>query len=313
MSQQIGRKLIRLAAGVGLLIGGGCSAVGPGTGRDYAPEVFMDEGGVSKDIPETLAGQYLAGRHALREEDTEQAYRFFYKAYSGNDQDALLRDYTFRSALANGNMQTALTLAQKILQEDNRDNEMARLVVILNAIKEGRTEEAYGELQKVDPRGINILLKPVLSAWVLLASSEQAAAIESLDQLDRYDGFKLLKSYHLALLAHQAGMVDLAAEQYEAALKGPSGQSVRLVQSYGTFLIETGRADDARKLFEDYKKRFPQSPTINKLLELVGDGKSINPLISNPLEGAAEALYSSAAIIGQEQASSTAITMAYFA
>ncbi len=314
MSQQVSRKLIRASAGIGLLaIVTACSSVGPGTGRDFAPDVFLDEGGLASEVADTLAGQYLAGRHALREEDPDVAYTFFQKAYSGDSKDALLRDYTFRSALANGNMDVALELARQILVDDDQNNEMARLVVILDAIKQGQNAEALTELDKINPRGINILLKPVLTSWALLAEGDPKAAIASLDDLDRYEGFKLLKSYHLALLAHQLGDSDLASEQYEAALKGPSGQSVRLIQSYGTFLIEQGRKPEAKALFESYKKRFPLSPTINKLLDQFSNGHSIAPLISTPLEGAAEAVYSSAAIIGQEQASSTAITLAYFA
>lgn len=312
MSQHLSSKVIRAGVGTFMLASiTSCAATGPGI--DYAPDTFLDEGGIATGVADTMPGQYLAGRQALREEDTETAYSFFEKAYSGNNEDALLRDYTFRAALANGDMAIALDLAQKIQANDGDENEMARLVVILDAIKSGRFDEALTRLNKIEAHGINILLKPVLTAWVQLAEGNVDAATSSLNELDRYDGFKLLKSYHLALLAHLSGQTALAAQQYEAALRGPSGQSVRLVQSFGTFLLEQGEPDKATALFTNYKKRFPLSPTINKLLAQINNGNGIEPLISTPIEGAAEALYSSAAIIGQEQANTTAITMAYFA
>jgi len=199
----------------------------------------------------------------------------------------------------------------RIIQTTLQDN-TAQLVLGIDAIGKSRFDEAQSHISKIKPNGFNILLKPVLMAWILVGQGNLDEATEALEALENYDGFKLLKSYHLALLAHVSGQTELAREQYQLAIKGPSGRAVRLVQSYGTFLLEQGETGAARLLFENYKKRFPLSPTINRLLQLLENGESIDPLIGNPIEGAAEALYSSAAIIGQEKANSVAVSFAYF-
>jgi len=314
MAQGLNNKIIkRVSCVVALGLLAGCASVGGSTGRDYAPLPFQDEGGISAGVSPTLPGEYLAGRQALRDKDTQAASDFLSAAYSLNKQDNLLLQSAFRAALANGEAAKTRKLAAEIIARDGIDDDMAQLVLAIDDIKATQFSNASQRIEKIKARGFNILLKPVLLAWAQVGEGKFDLAVKTLDDLDKYDGFKLLKPYHLALLAHASGQTELAREQYEKALKGPAGRAIRLVQSYGIFLLEQGEPDKARQLFTDYKKRFPLSPTINRLLEQLDDGESIKPLIANPVEGAAEALYSSASIIGQERAKSAAITFANFA
>ncbi len=313
MAERLSRNLLKCLSGVAALtLFAGCTAVGQGTGLDYAPSTFQDEGGVSSSVSTTLPGQYLAGRQALRERDTQSATDFFGAAYSLNGQDDFILQNTFRAALSNGDTKRALILANEIVDRKSKNDNKARLVLGIDAIGKNRFEEATAHIGEIKPTRYDLLLKPVLTAWALVGQGKLTEATEALEALDKYDGFKLLKSYHLALIAHVSGQTDLAREQYKLALRGPSGRAVRLVQSYGTFLLEQGDTEGARLIFENYKKRFPLSPTINRLLQKMDNGEAIAPLIRSPIEGAAEALYSSAAIIGQEKATSPAVTFAYF-
>ncbi len=314
MSQRLNNKVRGFLSGA-LLLGtlAGCSGVGGNTGIDYAPAPFLDEGGIGIGVGDTLPGQYLAGRQALREQDADAAYKFFDKAYNLENDDNFLLENAFQAALSKGDTPTALKLAIELLKREPDGNDTAQLVLGIDAISRSDFEQAKIRMRSIATQGINILLKPVLTAWIHVAEGDANAAIAELDALDKYEGFKLLKSYHLALIADALARDDLAAEQYGAALKGPSGQAVRLVQAYGVFLLRQGRKDAVEQLFQDYKKRFPLSPTINKLIDQLDQDGTIDALITNPIEGAAEALYSSAAIIGQERANQTAITLAYFA
>jgi Flp pilus assembly protein TadD len=289
------------------------ACAGPGVGQNYVPGTFQDDGGVDEAVSSTMPGQYLAGRQALREQDTEAAYNFFNSAYQFDNTDNFLLQNNFRTALANGNLKEAIIMAQEIVRRDLPKNDTAHLVLALENIRQGAYDDAAKRLSSIKLAGFNILLKPVLNAWVLVGQGDLVAANKELDGLDNFDGFKLLKSYHQALLAHASGQTELARSSYEKALKGPSGRAVRLIQSYGIFLLEQGETEQATALFKDYKKRYPLSPTVNHLLDQIAAGTKIAPLISNPAEGAAEALYSSAAIIGQQQANGAAVNFAYFA
>ncbi|MBL4740012.1 MAG: tetratricopeptide repeat protein [Sneathiella sp.] len=283
-----------------------------GTEKELVPPPFLDEGGVKEISPSSTIGQYLAGRQAFREKNTSAAAIYFDDALLQEADDEFLLQNTFQVALANGNMERALILARQIDSKQSKNGDAAYLILAIDSIRSGKFEKADAFLTKTRPVGFNSLLKPVLTAWIRLGQGDNKGAYRSLDALDKYDGFKVLKSYHLALLAHVSGNAELARAQYEDAMIGPAARAVRLVQSYGIFLLEQGETTEARAIFEGYQRRYPLSPTIKKILLDLDENKKISPLIDDAISGAAEALYSSATIIGQEQLNGVASTYAYF-
>ncbi|MEP3244443.1 MAG: tetratricopeptide repeat protein [Sneathiella sp.] len=312
MTTQTQRHLKVLLLGTAMLFSLGACA-GSGVGQEPVPFSFLDEGGVSDLSPPSFAGQYLAGRQAFREKNPEIAADYFDQVLSARPNDGFILQNTFQIALANGDMDRALKLALEISEKNEKDTGAAQLILAIDRIRAGDFEKARTYLSNTKPTGFNILLKPVLTSWVYLGEGKPDLAAKSLDELDKYDGFKALKSYHLALLADVSGDAALAKTQYEDAFKGPAGRAVRFVQSYGGFLKKQGNADAALELFQSYRNRFPASPSANRLLSELTEKQSVKPLVSNALDGAAEALYSSATIVGQERVRSVASTYAYFA
>ena len=307
-----GRLICRLKHGlvgsVALVALVGCSSVG--AGNDPLKTNFLDEGGTGPAISNSIPGQYLAGRQALRERDSRTAWTYFKQAYEADPEDNLLLQNTFQAALEDGQLEEALKLAAAIEQKNLQSVDTARLLLAVDNIRQGSFAEAIKRIEALDEERFNILLKPVLTAWARVGQGDLNSANAALDGLDKYQGFDLLKPYHLALLAHASGQVDVARQAYEAALKGPSGRAVRLVRSYGIFLAEQGAKDEALKLFENYRKRFPMSPTVQQLINKLEAGKDLEPIIRSPQQGAAEALYSSASIVSQQQVNSLAVTLA---
>ncbi|MBO6826008.1 MAG: tetratricopeptide repeat protein [Sneathiella sp.] len=298
-----------LVGSVALVALVGCSSVG--AGNNPVNTNFLDEGGTSPAISDTISGQYLAGRQALRERDSRAAWEYFQKAYEADPEDDLLLQNTFQAALENGQLSDAIKLAAMIEQKNLSAIETARLLLAVEDIRLANYDSAIQRLNTLERDRFNIVLKPVLTAWALVGQGDFNAAKASLDTLDEYKGFYILKSYHLALLADAAGQVEVAKEAYETALKGPSGRAVRLIQSYGAFLAANGAQDDALKLFKNYQANFPLSPTILDLVATLEAGQELKPLINSPIQGAAEALYSSASIVSQQQINSLAITLAH--
>ena len=280
---------------------------------EQIPRSFQDEGGVAEMSPPSYEGRYLAGRQAFREKNTEAAEGYFEGALEVHAEDEILLRNAFQVALANGNMPRALELAKELNTRNIPNTDAADLVLGIDAIAKKDFSTALEFLEKTKASGFNILLKPVLTSWIHIGLGDVDKALKTLDALDKYDGFKVLKSYHLALLAHVSGKTDLARSQYMKAMKGPAGRAVRLVQSHGAFLAEQGDTAGAQALFEDYRKKFPLSPTIIKLLDDLSAGKPVAAPISDPLSGAAEALYSSATIVGRDKANGVAATYAHFA
>ncbi len=299
----------------GLIVTAGLSAcAGPSQSseqRSNLPKAFLDEGGTASAYGSSYTGSYLAGRHALREKDAGAAAEYFDEALTGRQDDVYLIRGAFQAVLAKGNVEKAIELAN-ILVESDGDKSAAHLVLAIDNIRKGDFAKAKEHLTQTNDSGFNVLVKPLLMSWIVMGEGDVDAALAELNVLDKYDGFDALKDYHAALLVDVSGQVQRAEEQYAKAMQGPAARAVRLVQSYGTFLIEQGKDDEARALFEEYIKTYPLSPTINRMLEDMAAGKKIEPVLNTAADGAAEALYSAASVIGQERAVGLAATYTYF-
>jgi len=288
-----------------------CAGASQSSEQDGLPKAFQDAGGTTEIYQPSVTGQYLAGRQAMREQNADAASKYFSDALSQSSDDVILLTGAFQAALGKGDIETALQLA-KILVNEEGENSAPHLVLALDALRQNNFVVAEEHLEQTSDTGFNVLVKPLLRSWVTLGSGDVNAAIAELDALDKFDGFDTLKQYHSAMLADVSGQRDLADKLYAEAVQGPAGQAVRLIQAYGIYLVRTGREQEARDLFDDYLIRYPLSPTINLLIEDLDAGRPLKPMLSSPVDGAAEALYSAASVIGRERAVGIAATYTYF-
>lgn len=291
---------------------GACAASSASSERQSLPNSFQDAGGTAEMFPSSYFGEYLAGREALREQDSAAALEYFEDALSERGDDGVLLSIALQAALSKGDIKRAIALAPKVIELDD-DSSTAHLVLTINALGQKNYTEARDNLEKTAENGFNVLLKPLLMSWIKLGQGDTDGALAELNALDKYNGFEALKQYQAALLSDVSGDQNLADVNYEAALTGPSGRAVRLVQSYGAYLDRTGRRDDVKKLFDAYLEKYPLSPTIQLELAKLEAGQPITPVARDSIDGAAEALYSAASIIGQERAVGVAATYIYFA
>ncbi|MBO0332174.1 tetratricopeptide repeat protein [Sneathiella sp. CAU 1612] len=291
---------------------GACAANSASSERHALPDSFQDAGGTAEMFPSSYLGEYLAGREALREQDASAALEYFEDALRVRSDDGVLLNIALQAALSKGDLKRAISLAPKVIEQDE-DGSTAYLVLAINALHQKDYDGARSNLEKTAENGFNVLLKPLLMSWIKLGQGNVDGAFAELNALDKYNGFEALKQYQSALLSDVSGDRKLADQNYQAALSGPSGRAVRLVQAYGSYLDRTGRRNDVKKLFDDYIERFPLSPTIRLELAELDAGRPLTPIAKDPIEGAAEALYSAASIIGQERAVGVAATYIYFA
>jgi tetratricopeptide (TPR) repeat protein len=310
----LGVKKFKLAiGGVILTVAlGACAANSASSERHFLPNAFQDAGGTVETFPSSYLGEYLAGREALREQDASAALEYFEDALQERGDDGVLLNIALQAALAKGDVKRAIMLAPKVIDRD-QDSSTAYLVMAIDELSKENYAGARRNLEKTAENGFNVLLKPLLMSWIKLGQGDVEGSIAELDALDKYNGFEALKQYQSALLSDVSGDVELADQNFQVALAGPSGRAVRLVQAYGAYLDRNGRQAEARKLFDDYIGKYPLSPTI--LLEIadLDAGRPLDTIAKDPVEGAAEALYSAASIIGQERAIGVAATYIHFA
>jgi tetratricopeptide (TPR) repeat protein len=243
------------------------------------------------------SGSYLAARHAGGQRDVAAAasyYRAALRADPGNNE---LLGRTFLAVLANGEVDEAVRLAERVLQIDKNDR-IARLVLGVRAIKQKKYPVARRELARSISGPITDLAATLLSAWTMANPSEAKQATDSIDKLAGADWYAIFKELHAALILDVAGQKKDAAKHIERTYKlDPT--ALRVVQSYGSFLSRQGNTADAVKVFAAFDEALPRHPLIVEAMNELKAGKRLPLMVDTPQAGAAEALYGLGAALGQ--------------
>ena len=244
----------------------------------------------------TLAGAYLAARTADVENDVQSAAFFYREALRADRNSLYLLERAVVLSTAAGDISEALAFAGRLLETSPR-NPVARLVLAVEAIREGRYAEAIENLQETDGGVLADLTEALVTAW---ATYGQSGADQALDDLARlsgetwYEPFKLLHSGYIALAA---GRTSEALSALEAAWQA-DGNAVRITETYARALAVAGRSEEAEETLEDFLERFPDNALALAALEDVRRGDSST--VATPAAGVAEALAGVGAAVGQE-------------
>ena len=243
------------------------------------------------------SGSYLAARHAGGERDAAAAASYYRAALRGDPRNNELLGRTFLAVLANGEVDEAVKLAERVLQIDKTDR-IARLVLGVRAIKQKQYPIARRELAQSIRGPITDLAATLLSAWTMASPTEVKAATDSIDKLAGPDWYAIFKDLHSAMILDLAGQKKDAAKRFERAYKlDPT--ALRVVQSYGSFLSRQGNTAEALKIFATFDEALPRHPLMLEATAELKAGKKLPPMIDTPQAGAAEVLYGLGAALGR--------------
>jgi tetratricopeptide (TPR) repeat protein len=245
----------------------------------------------------STSGSFLAARHAGGQKDAAAAASYYRAALRGDPRNNELLGRAFLAVLANGEVDEAVKLAERVLQTDKTDR-IARLVVGVRAIKQKQYPVARRELAQSIRGPITDLAATLLSAWTMASPTEAKAATDSIDRLAGADWYSLFKDLHSAMILDVAGQRKDAAKRYERAYKlDPT--ALRVVQSYGSFLSRQGSGPEALKVFATFEEALPRHPLILEATGEVKAGKKLALMVDTPQAGAAEVLYGLGAALGR--------------
>ena len=245
----------------------------------------------------SASGSYLAARHAGNQKDATAAASYYRSALRSDPRNNELLGRTFLAVLANGEVDEAVKLAERVLQVDKTDR-IARLVVGVRAIKQKQYAAARRELGQSVRGPITDLAATLLSAWTWASPTEAKLASESIDKLAGPDWYAIFKDMHAALILDISGQKREAAKRFERAYKlDPT--ALRIVQSYASFLSRQGNGNEALKVLTTFDEALPRHPLIVEASNDLKSGKRLAPLVDNPQAGAAEVLYGLGAALGR--------------
>ena len=257
-------------------------------------------------------GSFLAGQHAEALRDTDRAAAFMLRVLEENPDDQKLLRRTFILSLTAGKMETAVSLAQRIEGAGGKMSTAAMLLGV-DLVRQGKYAEAQEKFDSMPRNGLTTYAAPLAMAWALVGLGEIDKALEALAPLDQKSGFAAMRDLHTGLINEVSGRVDAAEEAYRAISETLSNAPIRVLRAAGGMFESTGREAEARKLYQAYLSRDPDSLVIGQELARMDAGEAPIPLVRTPAEGVAESLFNVASALPRDRAGDIAIVYARLA
>src|SRR4030081_2661818 len=182
----------------------------------------------------TPAGSYLAARHASVERDANSAPAFYRSALRTDPKNNELLDRAFISSLADGDIDEAVKLADRILTVD-KSNTVARLVVGVRDLKLKKYAAAQVNINQSVRGPITDLVATLLSGWASYGAGDTKAAVANIDKLTGPEWYPLFKDLHSGMILELAGKEKEAGARLERAYKLDDSM-LRVADDYARWL-----------------------------------------------------------------------------
>jgi len=251
-------------------------------------------------VPEhmSLAGSYLAGRFAQRQQDwdTAQTYMNTALAYDTNNSEMVQR--TFLLALGSGNLTSAKVLAQKVMASKKDGTEMAVIFLSCDAISHDDFKTALTYLDKLPAEGFGQYTKPLLTAWSLMGAGNKVAALKLLASNTVPDDPAY--QMHAGMMEEMSGNDAGAAVHYKSAMA--NGLSLHTAMLVANFFQRTGKPDISRQIYEGLDKLYPYNPFLVAAMLSANHKQVFKPNITHAADGAALALFDLATLLYEKRA-----------
>jgi tetratricopeptide (TPR) repeat protein len=240
------------------------------------------------EIGDTQSGNYLAALIAGDERDTIAAATYFREALRADPHNPDLIERAFAAALSNGNMQDAFELADRLLTRDP-SNSLARLTSASRAIADGQYAVARAQLAGGGAGKAHDLTTTLLTAWTYAGVGDLRHALDTLDRINDAS-VTVFRDYHAGLIAELLNNPQEATKRLKAAYEAEKN-TLRLADAYARTLDRHGDVAGAKQVYEDISHALPHHPVIDSAMADIAAGKTLDPIVHDAKDGAAEVLY----------------------
>src|SRR4030081_358079 len=182
----------------------------------------------------TPSGTYLAARHASVERDSNSAATFYRSALRTDPKNNELLDRAFISSLADGDIDEAVKLADRILTID-KTNRVARLVIGVRDLKLKKYASAQQNINQSVRGPITDLVATLLSGWASYGAGDTKAAVANIDKLTGPEWYPIFKDLHAGMILELAGKEKDAGARLERAYKLDDSM-LRVADDYARWL-----------------------------------------------------------------------------
>jgi len=237
----------------------------------------------------TVSGSYLAARHASVDRDATAASAFYRAALHADPKNGELLDRAFIASLADGDIDEAVKLADRLLAVD-KNNRVARLVAGVRSLKQKRYGAAQQNINQSVRGPITDLVATLLSAWASYGAGNTQTAIATIDKLTGPEWYPIFKDLHAGMILELANKQKEAGARFERVYK-LDDSALRVSDAYARWLSRNKSPEAAAAIYENFDKKLARHPLVVEGIRETKAGKKLSPLAENPQQGAAEALY----------------------
>ncbi len=276
---------------VGPLIRRGGMAVVLTAGIIMSAGLFSDVSGLNKPAsdPESLFGNYLAGRQARFERDTGSAAEYYERALEKDPGNEVILEQTFLLEAAAANRSRAINLARQLVKTE-KSHRIARLVLGVAAFRDGDLAEAEKQFALARTGPISDLTTNLAIAWVNLAAGKVDTAFAKLNNMKKAEWALFYRRYHKGLIADLAGRVDIARDSFMQAFK-KNKRTRRIAEAYARHASQAGDNKLAIEILQSHVASASSHPVTDMLLSELNAGKQQAFLVDSAAEGLAEVFY----------------------
>src|ERR1700753_293772 len=201
----------------------------------------------------TTSGSYLAARHASVERDAASAAPFYRSALRSDPKNNELLDRAFISSLADGDIDEAIKLADRILTID-KSNRVARLVIGVRDLKRKKYATAQTNINQSIRGPITDLVATLLSGWAAYGAGDSKAAVATIDKLAGPEWYPVFKDLHSGMILELAGKEKDAGVRLERAYKLEDSM-IRVSDDYARWLSRNKDTASATHVYGDFDQK----------------------------------------------------------
>ncbi|MEM7439977.1 MAG: tetratricopeptide repeat protein [Pseudomonadota bacterium] len=258
-----------------------------------------------------LAGAYLAGNQANRDNNYEAAARYYSQALARDPSNPYLLNNALLAFVGKGDVDRAVAIARKVAA-GQIPSQLADMVLLSAVIKNDDFDEADAILATGETR-FNPLLSGLLSGWVALGNGQMTGAVERFDKMENPPALQLFGQYHKALALASVGDFVTA----DKILTGDENGSLRLNRgsliAHAQIMTHVGKKDEALSLLADSLRGTSDQGIAALRDQIAAEGEVDFTYIRSAKDGAAEVFLTLAGFLTREDNDRQAIVYARLA
>ena len=250
-------------------------------------------------LAQGLAGAYLAGNQANRDNNYEEAARFYTEALARDPSNPFLLQNALLAFVAKGDVDRAVGIARKVASSQ-LGSQLADLVLFSKAVEDGDFSEASAVLEGGRDR-FSPLMYELLAGWVQLGLGQMSNAVDTFDAMQNPVAMRLFGQYHKALAMAAVG--DFATA--DKILQGDENGNLRLNRgsliAHAQILSQLDRGDEAVEMLENAIRGTSDQGIQTLLDDIKENGVVEYDFITDAREGAAEVFFTLASVLNGEE------------